>query len=209
MKRFFSVVALAAVTLVAAALPSFAEATKWSFDGVHSEAGFSIRHIFTKVPGRFDDMSGSIVFDEKNPSKSTVQATIQAKSINTRNERRDNHLRSADFFDVEKFPTLDFKSTKVEAGKEKNSYKVTGDLTMHGVTKSVVLDVSFLGAGDFGMGGNTMGKKAGFEARTKVNRKDFALLWNKTLDQGGTLLGDDVDITLAIEADAVKEEAAK
>jgi polyisoprenoid-binding protein YceI len=121
---------------------------------------------------------------------------IDAASIDTRNERRDNHLRSADFFEVEKFPTLVFESTKV-VKKGENELAVDGNLTMHGVTKPVTLAVTFLGAN---------AKTAGFEATTVVNRKDFGIVWNRTLDAGGMLLGDDVEITITIEAN-VPEKA--
>ena len=206
MKRLFPVVALALLALASFQSTSSAEATQWKIDGAHSVAGFEIRHIFTKVPGRFTDVAGTIVFDEKDPSKASVEATIQARSIFTSNEKRDNHLRSADFFDVEKFPTLTFKSTKVTPGPDK-TLKVEGDLTIKGVTKKVVLDAAFLGSGDFGIGGNKMSVKAGFEARTKIDRKDYGIVWNKTLDAGGTLLGDNVDIVLTIEADKAVEAA--
>ena len=169
--------------------------------------GFSIRHFFSKVPGQFKDFSGTIVMDEKSPPASSVEVTIQAASISTDNERRDAHLRSPDFFDVDTFPTLTFKSTKVApAGKDK--VKIAGDLTMRGVTKTVVLDVEFLGMGQVGIGGQSMGTKAGFDATTTVNRKDFGINWNKTLDQGGLMLGDDVAISLHVEAN-LKQPAQK
>lgn len=203
MKRLFSAVALATLALAMSHTVSSAQATRWTIDGAHSVAGFEIRHIFTKVPGRFTDLAGTIVYDGKDVTKSSVEATIQAKSIFTSNEKRDNHLRSADFFDVEKFPTLTFKSTKVTAGPDK-ALKIEGDLTIKGVTKKVVLDGAFLGSSDFGIGGNKMGVKAGFEARTRIDRKDYGITWNKTLDNGGTLLSDEVDIVLTIEADQAK-----
>jgi polyisoprenoid-binding protein YceI len=192
MKRFTTLLSLAALTLATAA--SAAPAT-YKFDGAHTEVGFTVRHLFSKVPGRFTAFEGTIQFDEQNLPASSVDFTIQATSINTGNERRDGHLRSPDFFDVEKFPTLTFKSTKVSAFKGKK-FTVVGDLTMHGVTKPVTLDCEFLGAGDLG----PMGYKAGFDATTTVNRKDFGIVWNKTLDAGSTLLGDDVAITIHVEA---------
>ena len=171
----------------------------FDIDKVHSQVGFSIRHFFSKVPGQFKDFSGTIVMDPKAPAASSVDVTIQAASIFTDNERRDGHLRSPDFFAADSFPTLTFKSTKVApAGKDK--YKVTGDLTMRGVTKSVVLDVEFLGMGQVAIGGQAMGTKAGFDATTSVNRHDFGINWNKTLDPGGVMLGEDVAISLHIEA---------
>jgi len=186
------------------ALMSFGSAASaapltFDIDKVHSQVGFSIRHFFSKVPGQFKDFSGTIVMDPMRPAASSVDVTIQAASIFMDNERRDSHLRSPDFFAADSFPTLTFKSTKVApAGKDK--YKVTGDLTMRGVTKSVVLDVEFLGMGQVAIGGQSMGTKAGFEATTSVNRHDFGINWNKTLDQGGLMLGEDVAISLHIEA---------
>jgi len=198
MKRLFPAVALAALALVSSHSVSSAEATRWTIDGAHTTASFEVRHIFTKVQGRFNETSGTIVFDDKDWSKSSVEATIQAKTISTNNDRRDNHLRGADFFDVEKFPTLTFKSTKVTPGPNQ-TMKIEGDLTIKGVTKKVVLDGAFLGVGDFGMGGNKMGVKAGFEARTKIDRKDYGLTWNMMLEAGGVAVGEEVQISIEVE----------
>ncbi len=192
MKRLTVMLSLAALTLATAA---FAAPVKYTFDAVHSEVGFTVRHLFSKVPGRFTEYDGAIQFDEKNLPASSVEFTIQAKSITTGNERRDGHLRSPDFFDVEKLPTITFKSTKVSALKGQK-FTVMGDLTMKGVTRPVTLECEFLGAGDLG----PMGYKAGFDATTTINRKDFGIVWNKTLDQGSTVLGDDVAITIHVEA---------
>lgn len=191
-----------AIATVAFAAPSLAEPEKFNIDNNHSVAGFQVRHFFSKVPGRFNEMSGTIMYDAKDLSKSSVEVTIPAATINTQNERRDGHLKSADFFDVEKNPTITFKSTKVVPGKTADKFQVLGDLTMRGVTKPVTLEVTQLGVGLMGRG--TVG---GWEATTVVNRKDFGINWNRTLDQGGTLLGDDVTITLAIEAN--KDEPKK
>ena len=178
------------VTSVAQAAP-----TTWTIDPVHSQVGFSIRHFFSKVPGNFTKFSGTIVYDPDKPEASSTKVEIDAASINTENEKRDAHLKSEDFFYAEKYPTLTFVSNKVvSAGKGKLT--VQGDLTMRGVTKPVTLEVTFLGAGPTFEGE----QRAGFEATTKVNRKDFNILWNRALDQGGTLLGDDVDIKIGIEA---------
>lgn len=182
-----------ALTLALASAASAAPAT-WSIDPSHSQVGFSIRHFFSKVPGTFSKFSGSVVYDPQKPENSSVKADIDPASIDTKNEKRDNHLRSEDFFDVVKFPTLTFVSTKVTADGE-NKLKVDGNLTMHGVTKLVTLEVTFLGAGPSRQGE----QRSGFEATTSVNRKDFGILWNKTLDQGGTMLGDDVDIKINVE----------
>jgi polyisoprenoid-binding protein YceI len=182
-----------ALTLAFATAASAAPAT-WTIDQNHSEVGFSIRHFFSKVPGTFDKFSGSVVYDPQKPEISSVKVDIDPASINTKNEKRDNHLRSEDFFDIAKFPTLTFVSTKVAAAGE-NKLKVDGNLTMHGVTKPVTLDVTFLGSGPSREGE----QRSGFEATAKLNRKDFGILWNKTLDQGGTMLGDDVDIKINVE----------
>jgi len=183
-----------AVLLVSAPFASAAPTT-WTIDPNHSSVEFSIRHLFSKVPGKFTKFSGTIVYDAANAPSSSVKAEIDAASISTANEKRDGHLKSEDFFDVAKYPTIVFESTSTTAAGE-NKLKVAGNLTMHGVTKPVTLDVTFLGAGP-GMGGRQV---SGFEAVGKVNRKDFNIVWNRNLDQGGTLLGDDVDIRLNIEA---------
>jgi polyisoprenoid-binding protein YceI len=188
--KSFLAVALVAASLV---LSTSARATSWIIDPNHSSVGFSIRHLFSKVPGAFDKFSGTVDFDPANPTAATVKVDIDPASIDTKTPKRDDHLRSSDFFDVAKFPALTFQSTKVTKG-EGNALTVEGNLTMHGVTKPVTLAVNFLGAGP-AMGG----QRAGFEATTKVDRKDFGIIWNKTLDSG-TLLGDDVDITIGIEA---------
>jgi polyisoprenoid-binding protein YceI len=193
--------ALLALTAVASAAPA-----TYTVDKTHTLVGFEVRHIFSKVQGRFNDFSGTIVFDEKDPSAIRVDATAQARSVWTDNDRRDNHLRSADFFAVDSFPTLTFKSTNVTAAG-KNKYKVAGNLTLRGVTRPVVFDGEFLGAGAFGIGGKAMGNKAGFVATTVVNRKDYGINWNKTLDNGGLMLSDEVTLTLNIEADEVQAAA--
>ena len=198
-----------ALVLALASIASAASAAPLTFDidKPHSQVGFSIRHFFSKVPGQFKDFSGTIVMDQNAPAASSVEVTIQAASISTDNEARDTHLKSQDFFAADSLPTLTFKSTKVApAGKDK--YKVTGDFTMHGITKPVVLEVEFLGMGQVGIGGRSMGTKAGFDASTTLNRKDFGINWNKTLDQGGLMLGEDVAISLHIEAN-LKQPAQK
>lgn len=185
-----SILALSlAFTTAASAAPA-----TWSIDPGHSEVGFSIRHFFSKVQGSFGKFSGSVVYDPQKPENSSVKADIDPSSIDTKNEKRDNHLRSEDFFDVTKFPTMAFVSTKVTAAGE-NKLKVDGNLTMHGITKPVTMDVTFLGAGPSRAGE----QRSGFEAVAKIDRKDFGILWNKTLDQGGTMLGDDVDIHINVE----------
>ena len=196
MKRLIPAVALALLG-VASAAP--AAPLTFDIDKPHTHVGFSIRHFFTKVEGRFQDFGGTIVYDEKDPAASSVNVAIQTASIFTDNEKRDAHLRTGDFFAADSFPTITFKSSKVvPAGKTR--FKVYGDLTMRGVTKPVVLDAEFLGMGQVALGGRSMGTKAGFDATTTINRQDFGITWNKTLDQGGVMLGDEVEITLLVEA---------
>lgn len=185
------------------AVPVLAAPQTYEIDPVHSRVEFTIRHMFSKVTGNFGAFKGTIRYDAAAVATSSASVEIDASSIDTNNDRRDAHLKSADFFDVAKFPTLTFTSGKVTAGDE-GKLKVEGTLTMHGISKPVVLDASFLGAGP-GMDG---AMRAGFEAATKVDRKDYGIIWNKALDQGSTLLGDDVTINLEIEAVAPKEEAA-
>jgi polyisoprenoid-binding protein YceI len=156
---------------------------------------FKVRHLFTKVTGSFQEVAGTIQFDPAMPEKGSIEVTIQAASIFTKNEKRDNHLKSADFFDVEKHPELTFKSTKIE--KKGEMFLVTGDLTMHGMTKPVTLEAEFLGAGPHVRPGSEV---AGFTAQTKVDRKEWGILWNRALDTGGTILGDEVEILLDVEA---------
>lgn len=200
MKLAIRFAALSALALVLTA--SFASAAPKTFtiDRSHSEVGFNIRHFFSKVHGRFENYSGTIVFDEAKLAASTVEVTIADTSINTQTERRDNHLRTEDFFWTEKYPTLTFKSTQVVPGKDKTHFSVLGDLTMRGVTKPVTLAVELLGSGEVSMGGSSMGTRAGFIATTTVNRKDYGINWNKVLDNGGAMLGEDVEIVLNIEA---------
>lgn len=176
-------------------VPALAFAADYEIDSAHSSATFSVRHMMvSNVRGEFGKASGTVQLDEKNPAKSKVEATIDATTINTREAKRDAHLKSADFFDVAKYPTITFKSTKVE--KAASGYKVTGDLTMHGVTKPVVLDVAALTPEIKDPYGNT---KVGTTATTKLNRKDWGLTWNKALEAGGVVVGDEVQITLDLE----------
>jgi polyisoprenoid-binding protein YceI len=187
--------AACALTLTLAIVGSARAATEtFVFDKAHTEVGFRIRHWLTRVEGRFRDYEGRIWIDRQNPAASKVELTIQAASIDTGQERRDNHLRSADFFDVEKYPTITFKSSKV-VPKGKDLYEVTGDLAMHGVTKTVVVPVRHTGFLNLGKE-----EKAGFEITLPINRKDFGIIWNRTADQGGVMLGNEVDINLSVEA---------
>ena len=192
--RSLRTLATIALSLLMAAGAANAATEVYKIDPAHSQIGFSIRHFFSKVPGSFTKYSGTIVYDPEKPAASSVKAEIAAASINTNNEKRDGHLRSEDFFFVEKYPTITFESTKVTPVGD-GKLMVEGNLTMRGVTKPATLDVTFLGAGPGAQGD----QRSGFEAATKVNRKDFNILWNKTLDQGGTMLGDDVEIHIAVE----------
>lgn len=191
----------AAFVLLLASAPLFADT--YVVDKNHSEATFQIRHLVSKVSGKFDDFAGSIDIDEKNPASSNVTFTIKTASIDTGVADRDKHLRSGDFFDAEKNPEITFKSTTVKASSKKNVYSVTGDLTMRGVTKRITIPVEFLGFAKDPWGS----QRAGFTLSTTLNRKDYGINWNKALDNGGYLLSDDVDITVNIEAAKAKPEA--
>jgi polyisoprenoid-binding protein YceI len=180
--------------LIALAGSASGATEQFVFDKAHTKVGFQIRHWLTKVEGQFRDYEGKIAIDRANPANSSVDVTIQAASIDTGQENRDKHLRSADFFDVEKFPTITFKSTKV-VPKGKDRYEVTGDFTMHGVTKTIVVPVRNTGFLNLGKQ-----EKAGFEVAFPLYRKEFGITWNRTADQGGVMLGDDVDVTILVEA---------
>jgi polyisoprenoid-binding protein YceI len=190
--RAILITALAATPLFAQAPAAATEA--WGIDKAHSNATFKVRHLMSNVSGSFRDFDAAINIDRANPANSSVEFTIQATSINTGNDNRDNHLRSPDFFDVAKFPTISFQSTAVKP-KSKTEFDVTGNLTMHGVTKQVTLPVTFLGFGKDPRGN----EKGGFEIETVINRKDYGIVWNRNIDEGGVLLGDDVKVTIDLE----------
>ena len=185
-----------APTTPTAASPLAARATTLEIDLAHSTAQFSVKHLMvSNVRGEFTKLTGTVELDEQDITRSRVQATIDASTIATRDEKRDAHLKSADFFGVEKYPTITFKSTSVQkAGKGK--LKVTGDLTLHGVTRQVVLDVEGPSAEAKDPWGNV---KIGANASTRINRKDFGLTWNTALEAGGVLVGEEVAITLDLE----------
>ncbi len=207
MKRLALLLMLMAV-LVATSSIALAAPQKYTYDPAHTRVTFSVRHIFSKVPGRFKDFTGHILLDQENLTASSAELVIQTASIDTDNEKRDNHLRSADFFDAATNPTITFKSAKIEAAGEKK-FKLSGDLSMNGITKPVTLDVTFLGSTPFGIGGRSMGAKAGFEVTGVLNRKDWDIVWNRTLDQGSTLLGDEVYLDIQVEADLEQVAAAE
>lgn len=169
--------------------------TTWNIDPVHSVAEFKVKHMMiSNVKGQFTGVSGTLKLDEADISKSSIEASIDAASINTREPQRDGHLKSADFFDVEKFPTLAFKSTGV--GRKGDELAVEGELTIHGVTRKVVFDVEGPTTPGKDPWGNT---RIGISATTKINRKDYGLTWNAALETGGILVGEDVTITLDVE----------
>jgi polyisoprenoid-binding protein YceI len=176
---------------------------RWNIDPSHSGVHFTVRHmVISKVRGAFERWQGTVDFDEQNPSASKVAVSIDAASIATREEKRDAHLRSPDFLDVEKYPQLTFASTKVEK-LDGGDYRVSGDLTLHGVTKPVVLEAEFLGGGKDPWGN----ERIGFAARTTINRKEFGLNWNQVLEAGGVLVGEKIEITLDVQA--VKAQASE
>jgi len=176
--------------------PALALASTWDIDPAHSTVEFSVRHMMvTTVKGQFQKVKGTVELDEKDPSKSTVEVSIETASIDTREAKRDAHLKSPDFFDAAKFPALTFKSTKIEkAGKGK--FKITGDLTMHGITKAVVLAVEGPSASIKDPYGRTV---RGVMATGKLDRKDWGMTWNKALDSGGFVVSDEVKLDINAE----------
>ncbi len=192
---------LAVCVAIAAAAPAAAQQVQvWEIDAAHSEVSFRIRHLVSQVRGSFRDFSVRVETNEANPAASKVNFTIQAASIDTGNADRDKHLRSEDFFDVEKFPTITFVSSKITP-KGNNRFEVTGTLTMHGVAKEITLPVEFTGIVKDPWG-NT---KAGFETAATINRKDFGIVWNRALDTGGFVLGDDVHVSISLQVKAVAD----
>lgn len=183
-------------TIIALALPTFACATTWTIDPDHSNVGFKVKHLMvSNVKGNFDKHTGTVEINDKDITKSKVEVSIDTNSINTNVQKRDEHLRSADFFDVAKYPAMTFVSKKVaKAGKDK--LKVTGDLTLHGITKQVVLDVEGPTKESKDPWGNI---RKGATATTKINRKDFGLVWNAALETVGVAVGEEITITMEIE----------
>ena len=170
--------------------------TTWNIDSVHSSAQFKVKHMMiSNVKGEFTKITGSLKYDAENIANSYVEASIDANTISTRDPQRDAHLKSADFFDVEKYPALTFKSTRVSK-KADGELSVAGDLTIHGVTKNVVFEVEGPSAPTKDPWGNT---RVGLSATTRINRKDFGLTWNAALETGGILVGEEVSITLDVQ----------
>ncbi|HEX7708981.1 MAG TPA: YceI family protein [Thermoanaerobaculia bacterium] len=177
------------------------ESGRWELDKSHSYTNFKIRHLLANVTGSFREFDAAINLDQENPSASTVEFTVQAASIDTANQKRDDHLRSADFFEVETFPTISFKSTAVKA-KSKTEFDVAGDFTMHGVTKRITLPVTLLGFGKDARGND----RVAFEVETSLDRKDYGIVWNRAADQGSVLLGDDVKVSISLQFSKKKPE---
>lgn len=179
-------------------------ATTWNFDLSHSSVNFHVRHLMvSKVHGRFATWGGTLVIDNADITKSKVEVSIETASVDTKDEKRDAHLRSPDFFDTEKYPTMTFVSTAVER-KSDDELEVTGNLTIAGTTKAVKLRVESAGTVKDPWGGT----RAGFSAKTTINRKDFGLHWNAALEAGGVLVGEKVEISLEIEAIEAAAKAA-
>ena len=183
-------------TIIALVLPALATASTWNIDPDHSNIGFKVKHLMvSNVKGNFDKLTGTVDINDKDITKSRVEVNIDTNSINTNVQKRDEHLRSADFFDVAKYPNMTFVSKKVtRAGKDK--LQVTGHLTIHGITKEVVLDVDPISKESKDPWGSI---RRGTSASTKINRKDFGLVWNKALETGGVVVGDEITISLEIE----------
>jgi len=182
-------------TATSTTTPETGEWSVWHIDPSHSVAEFSVRHMMvTNVKGRFMGISGNIVDAREDPNYSSVKAAIDVTTLITGDPQRDEHLRSPDFFDIAKYPSIAFESRKISGSRDK--FTVTGDLTIHGVTREVRLDVTFNGTGT-----NPLGKiVAGFTAETRINRKDFGLNWNMALEAGGFLVGDEAKIVIELEA---------
>ena len=196
MKRSASRIALALAFATVVSLRAQAGTTTYKIDPRHSSAQFAVTHLMiSTVHGEFHAVNGTVIFDDSDVSKSSVNVTIDATTVDTREPDRDKHLRSADFFDVANHPTMSFVSTKVEPA-DSGKLKVSGDLTIRGVTKPVVLEVSVPKApikDPWGM------QRTAVSGSTKINRQHFGVAWNKNLDSGGVVVGDDVDITLDVE----------
>jgi polyisoprenoid-binding protein YceI len=190
MKPFFRTIAV--LLFVCLTVPAIA-ADPYKIDATHSNVSFSIRHIFSQVTGRFTKFKGIIKFDPNLPEQTSADVSIETASINTDNERRDAHLRGADFFHADSFPTITFKSTKTY--KNEKGLFMDGELSMHGVVKTITVPFEVLGTG-----GEPGKQVAGFASAFKVDRKDFGITWNRAIDQGGMVLGDEVLIHIGVEA---------
>ena len=183
-----------------ASAPTTQTTTTWQIDPSHSLVEFGVRHMmFSTVKGRFTGLQGTIIDVADDPAQSSVQVSIDATSVTTGDDNRDGHLRSADFFNVEQYPTITFASRRIEGSREQ--FTVTGDLTINGTTREVTLDATFNGAAT-----NPFGKTvAGFSAEGKINRKDWGLNWNAPLEAGGVLVSDQVKLSLEVQAARVDQ----
>ena len=177
----------------------------WEIDPSHSAVTFSVKHMmFSTVRGQFNVLSGHLHIDEQHPENSWVDAQVDASSVDTRDDRRDGHLKSPDFFETEKYPTITFKSTRIEHTGG-NEYKVYGDFSLHGITKHIVFNAEYNGQGK-----NPWGMQvAGLSAKTKINRKEWGLGWNQALETGGMLVGEDINIEIDLEAVYKGEETSQ
>ena len=181
---------------------SSTQTTKWTIDSTHAEVGFSVRHLMiSTVRGRFGAVTGTVIADDQQPKNSKVDVTIDVSSIDTRQEMRDNHLRSPDFFDVANHPTMRFVSERIEGDPRKGKFRIVGDLTIRGTTRQVELDAALEGEGTDPWGN----ERAGFSASGKINRADFGLNWNQALETGGVVVSDEVK--LSIDVELVKQAA--
>ena len=175
--------------------PAKGAKTQWKLDPIHTAVEFSAKHLMiTTVKGRITDIEGSIYTDERDPKNSSVEATLKATSLDTRTDQRDQHLRSADFLNVEIYPEIKFRSTKIEGDRQE--FKLTGDLTIRDVTRPITLDVTFEGRTKDPWGG----ERVGFSASGKIDRRDFGLTWNQLLETGGVTVGNEIKIGLEVEA---------
>jgi len=175
--------------------PEAGTKTAWKLDPAHTVVEFSAKHLMiTTVKGRITDIEGIIYSDDRDLKNSSVEATLKAVSLDTRTDQRDQHLRSADFLDVEKYPEIQFRSTRIQGDKQ--SFKLTGDLTIRDVTKPITLDVKFEGEIKDPWGG----QRVGFSATGKIDRREFGLTWNLALETGGVVVGNDIKISLEVEA---------
>jgi polyisoprenoid-binding protein YceI len=193
MRKTLTAFGTGALLAIAVALPAHAADT-WAIDRDHSTVSFQVRHLLTKVRGSFGDFSGTVLMDPKSPQTGSVEFSIDAKSIDTDLDKRDEHLRGADFFDVANHPKITFASKKV-APLSAGRYAVAGTLTIRGVAREVTLPVELLGTSKDPWG-NT---RAAFATEITLNRKDYGINWNKSLDEGGFLLGDDVEVDIQLE----------
>jgi polyisoprenoid-binding protein YceI len=195
-----------ALSLFLVAAPALAQASNYEIDPMHSSVSFAVKHMMvTTVRGEFTKVQGSASWNKPDFSDAAVEVTVDAGSISTRVAQRDAHLKSPDFFDVAKFPTLTFKSKRVEKGSEAGHVKLVGDLTMHGVTKEVTFDVT----GPTPEVKGPMGTSVGAAAVAKINREDFGLKWNKALEAGGVMVGKDVTLEINLEMSKKALKASK